>query len=106
MKYIVGIDEVGRGPLAGPVSVCVVVCELELYRKLQKNKNLPSKGIDSKKLTAEEREKYSDILKNLSVEEKISYSIQHVSHKIIDSKGLSFCIRKAIAAGVKKLKIA
>ena len=34
-KYIIGIDEVGRGPLAGPVAVCALC--------LDRNKNLNQK---------------------------------------------------------------
>ncbi|MEQ1500334.1 MAG: ribonuclease HII [Parcubacteria group bacterium] len=103
MKYIVGIDEVGRGPLAGPVTVCVVVCHKDTYAKLKKNKNLPKSGKDSKKLKPDDREKYNLILKKLSEEKQISYCIIHISNKIIDSKGLSFSIKKAISDGIKKL---
>jgi len=105
VKYIVGIDEVGRGPLAGPVTVGVVACEVGMYRKLKLSRILPSVGKDSKKLKASEREKYVQVLKMLSQEEKIFYSIIHVSNTIIDTKGLSFAIRKAIQNGLEKLKI-
>jgi ribonuclease HII len=107
MKYIVGIDEVGRGPLAGPVTVGVVVCEAEFYKKLKQNRNLPPLGKDSKKLSPQAREKYAKVLKSLSGVKHIgiSYVVVHVSNKTIDSKGLSFCIKKAIAAGFKNLNI-
>jgi ribonuclease HII len=65
MKYIVGVDEVGRGPLAGPVTVGVVVCEAKLYKKLKRNKNLPPAGKDSKKLSEKDRQKYDVILSSL-----------------------------------------
>ena len=102
---IVGIDEVGRGPLAGPVTVCIVSCELNLYKKLKKNKNLPISGKDSKKLKTSDREKYEKVLKSLARENKISYSINHVSNKVIDSKGLSFAIKLAIGKGLENLKL-
>lgn len=105
VKYIVGIDEVGRGPLAGPVTVCVLSCEKETYTKLKKSKLLPKLGKDSKKLTKLEREKYSKILKQLSDEKKIFFSINHISNKIIDSKGLTFSINRALTLGISKLKI-
>ncbi len=105
MQTVVGIDEVGRGPLAGPVSVCVVSCNIEIYKKLKHNKHLPKAGKDSKKLKKEGREKYSQILKLLLREGKISYSINHISNKIIDKRGLSFAIKKAIFLGFNKLKL-
>lgn len=105
LKYIVGIDEVGRGPLAGPVTVCLVMCKTEVYIKLKKNKDLPKLGFDSKKLTSEAREKYSNILKKICSEKEISYAVFHISNKIIDSRGISFAINKAIGQGIKKLNI-
>ena len=104
-KIVVGMDEVGRGPLAGPVTVCVVSCNTDTYKKLKIYKKLPPLGKDSKKLKEQERESYEKILKALAKEGKISYSINHIGNKIIDSKGLSFAIRKAIFLGIKKLKL-
>jgi len=101
MKYIVGIDEVGRGPLAGPVTVCVVACEENLYKKLKRDSRLPKAGQDSKKLSPEYREKFAKVLKEI----KISHAVVHVSHKTIDAKGISFSVRKAIAQGLKKLNL-
>lgn len=105
MRIIIGIDEVGRGPLAGPVSVGVVSCEEKIYKKLKNDRRLPSAGKDSKKLTASDRKKYSDFLKILQMEGKISYKIVHISNKIIDAKGLSFSIKKAIKDGMGGLNI-
>ena len=102
---IVGIDEVGRGPLAGPVTVCVVACDSKNYTKLKTDKRLPSIGKDSKKLSKEDREKYNKVLKKLAKDNDISYSINHISNKVIDSKGLSFAIKKAIHLGIKKLRL-
>lgn len=104
-KYIVGIDEVGRGPLAGPVTVGVVVCEEKIYKKLFRNKKLPPIGKDSKKLKEKDREKYSKVLEELKKQGKISFSINHISNNIIDSKGISFAIKKGIKDGFKNLKI-
>lgn len=105
MKMIVGIDEVGRGPLAGPVTVCVICCEENIYKILKKSKLLPKNGKDSKKLKEKEREEYNKILISLSREKKIFYSINHISNKIIDSKGISFAIKKSLLLGLNKLKI-
>ncbi len=102
---IVGVDEVGRGPLAGPVTVCAVSCDEKIYTSLFKNKNLPPLGKDSKKLTAFDREKYQKVLKQLKKEKKISYVIVHVSNTTIDTKGLSFSIKKALTSCVVSLKL-
>ena len=57
-RYIAGIDEVGRGPLAGPVyAACVILPE-----------NFDVPGInDSKKLSSKKREELSDIIKERAV---------------------------------------
>ncbi len=104
MKYIIGIDEVGRGPLAGPVTVGVVVCEVGLYARLKRDKRLPPVGKDSKKLSTGDREKYANVLKNLmkEKEDSIQCAVVHVSNTIIDSKGISFAIKKAMKAGLDK----
>lgn len=104
-KYIVGIDEVGRGPLAGPVTVGVVVCEEKIYKNLKRNKKLPPVGKDSKKLKEKDREKYTKVLEQLKKEKKISFSINHISNNIIDTKGISFAIKKGINDAFKKLKL-
>jgi ribonuclease HII len=104
MKKIVGIDEVGRGPLAGPVTVCVVSCDEKIYNKLKKDKNLPPLGKDSKKLTPALREQYYNTLKKIQGEslDKFGYVVVSVSNKEIDKRGISFCIGKAIGRGIKK----
>ncbi len=105
MKFIVGIDEVGRGPLAGPVTVGVVLCEEKTYTKLKKNKKLPPLGKDSKKLKEKDREKYVKVLEELKKQKVINFSVVHVSNTIIDTKGISYAIKKGIKDGFKNLKI-
>ncbi len=110
MKYIIGIDEVGRGPLAGPVTVCVVACESGLYKKLKRDKNLPVSGKDSKKLSHLDRKKYAEYLSacarlNLAENCGLKYEVIHVSNEVIDNKGISYAIKSAIKKGIEKLKI-
>lgn len=105
MKIIVGIDEVGRGPLAGPVTVCAVSCDEDTYKLLKKNKTLPKLGKDSKKLKEKEREGYDVVLKDLFKLGKIKYSISHISNKIIDNKGISFALKSAISKNFKNLHL-
>lgn len=58
-KLVAGVDEVGRGPLAGPVVVCAVVLSPD---------NIPQGLNDSKKLTAKKRQSlFEDIMRTASV---------------------------------------
>ena len=88
MKYIIGIDEVGRGPIAGPVTVCACMISADIGKKY--------KGIkDSKKLSEKKREEIFSIIKG-----KVQYKVTSISAKEIDKKGISFCIKKALATSI------
>lgn len=88
-RYIAGVDEVGRGSAAGPISAAAVILNPEKYSELKDVR-------DSKKLSARQREK----LFNLIIANSLSYGIAHISHKLIDLKGLSHAnkmvLKKAI----------
>lgn len=103
-RYIIGVDEVGRGPLAGPVSLCAVRVEAGMYIRLQKDKNLPAHGRDSKKLSKKDREKYSQVLCDLALEGKLQFTIVMQANTIIDTKGLSFAIKKALSGCLQKIE--
>ncbi len=103
---IVGIDEVGRGPLAGPVSVAVVVCEAALYKKLCRDKQLPPLGKDSKKISPEGREVYARYLKKLAQEHAgFSYAVLSASAAQIDHFGIAVVIRKLVLRGIGELGV-
>lgn len=97
----IGIDEVGRGPLAGPL--CVGAC---LVRK--KNSRIFSKlvsGIkDSKKLTATKREQWFSVFTEAAHKGLCSWSAVLVSEKVIDGRGLSFALSYAIRRVLQNLR--
>jgi len=95
-KYIVGIDEVGRGPIAGPVTVGAVL--------LSKSYSLRDfKGLkDSKKLTENNKEVW---FSRVSVMPDVSYTVSSVSQKVIDSYGIVHAIRLALSRSLKKLDV-
>ena len=72
-RYIPGVDEVGRGPLAGPVVCAAVIMPIE-------EADLIVGVDDSKKLSAKKREQLSELIK----EKAIAYSVYEVSEQIID----------------------
>ncbi len=95
---VVGVDEAGRGPLAGPVAVGVVAVR-EGYDIL---KAFPGLN-DSKKLSEKKRE---ILFKTLQDEMKAG-NVQAVvclsSARMIDDKGIAFAVRHALDRGVRKL---
>lgn len=99
MKYIVGIDEAGRGPLAGPVTVGIVSLPITFDWTL-----LPGVG-DSKKIKPEKREEIFRTATRLRRDGKINFQVISSSHHIIDEKGIVFAIKRAIKQGLKKLKL-
>lgn len=99
IKYIIGIDEAGRGPLAGSVAVGATCVSVD-------NKNFKkfSRGVrDSKKLSEKQREEW---FVKMTFEKKLGkfdFSVAFASAKMIDTRGLSFAIRHALASALKKL---
>lgn len=91
---IAGLDEVGRGCLAGPVVCAAVIMPLE--------KELIIDGInDSKKLTAKERER----LDKLILEKAIAYSISIIDKETIDEINILEATKLGMKNAVENLKI-
>lgn len=81
-RFIAGVDEVGRGPLAGPIVSAAVILDL----------NTDLKDIilginDSKVLSEEKREQLAEIIKSKA----LAYNIALCDNEEIDSKGIGFC---------------
>jgi len=96
-KYVVGIDEAGRGPLAGPVAAGAVLILEKDFKEAKKIKSVK----DSKKLKEEKRkEVYFDLVKN----KNIKWGIGMVSEKIIDRINILEATKKAMIKAVKNLE--
>jgi len=91
-SYIAGVDEVGRGPLAGPVVACACILP---------DKFSIAKINDSKKLTVEERER---IYLKLIYNENVIYSVSEVSHEIIDLINIHQASLLAMKKAIEALK--
>lgn len=109
-KCLIGVDEVGRGPLAGPVAVCASLVPYDMTRKdsqkLRKffsNKQLP-KLRDSKRLTKIGRELWFDVLKKSAKSGQVHFSLAYSSAGEIDKRGIAVCIRLLIKKNLRKLQ--
>ncbi|MEN9649343.1 MAG: ribonuclease ribonuclease [Candidatus Parcubacteria bacterium] len=113
-KWLVGIDEVGRGPLAGPVAVCASLVRFDDLRKdsgkinasLRKLMKFSSslKLTDSKKLSLKQRGEWFDVLKSSEKGGHIYFSLEYASAQTIDAKGIAVCIKSLVNKNLKKLQ--
>ncbi|MEX0933353.1 MAG: ribonuclease HII [Candidatus Paceibacterota bacterium] len=99
MNSVVGVDEVGRGPLAGPLCVCA----LKLTPKSQFYSNATVR--DSKKLTEKERMRLFCILQEEAKWGSVAYALSYVSPRRIDSFGMSKALCTATKNALEKLKL-
>jgi len=96
-KYIVAVDEVGMGCLAGPVVVCAVLITKNFLDK--RNKKLYWLR-DSKQLLPRQRENYFKILTN---DKNFIWTVSYCYPKTIDKINIYQAARKAMRRAIKKL---
>lgn len=90
--HIAGVDEAGRGPLAGPVyAACVII-----------DPRKPLFGVnDSKKLSEKCREALYDII----IEKAASYGIGYSDNEIINEHGIMYALNRAMQLALRNCKI-
>lgn len=92
INYICGIDEAGRGPLAGPVVVASVIMP----------KDSAIEGVnDSKKISEKKREELYDKI----TEEAISYGVGIIDHEQIDKLNILNATKLGLTTSLQELKI-
>lgn len=92
IKYICGIDEAGRGPLAGPVVVASVIMP----------KDSMIEGVnDSKKVSEKKREELYEKI----IEEAISYGIGIIDHNGIDEYNILNATKMGLTNSLKELTV-
>lgn len=95
MKVVIGIDEVGRGPLAGPVAVGAFrIIDPGILRAARRVR-VPLR--DSKKLTREQREIWFRNIQIWQKEGKCDFSVVMISPSVIDTIGIAPAIRRALS---------
>lgn len=92
VKLIAGVDEVGRGPLCGPVVTCACILPIDYHLD----------GLnDSKKVSEKKREKLYEIL----IKDAISYSIGISSPKRIDEINILEATKEAMIKAISNLSV-
>jgi ribonuclease HII len=104
-KIIAGLDEAGRGPLAGPVVAVATVLKLGNFKigKFIENYKLKIENLgvrDSKKLSAKQRE---EIYEKLVACKDIVWGVGIVSEKVIDKINILQATKLAMKKAIKKL---
>lgn len=97
-EYLIGIDEVGRGPLAGPVAVGAVRLSAKYLKSVQK---LGRGFRDSKKLSAKAREEWMVKIEEARTAGWLEYAVAFVEPGIIDKKGIVHSINTALKRALK-----
>lgn len=92
IELLAGVDEAGRGPLAGPVYAAAVILPPDFY--------LPEIN-DSKKLSEKKREKLFDVI----IENALAYGIASVSAKEIDEINILNAAMLAMKKAVEKMSL-
>ncbi len=98
LRYEIGIDEAGRGPLAGPVAVGVVLVPVDFdWRKLA-NVN------DSKKLTEKKRDELYRQAVVLRKQGQLDFAVVQTSAKKIDAIGIVSAVKLAMERALRKVQ--
>ncbi len=93
-EFTIGIDEVGRGPIAGPVAVGAFLFLDEKVKKV-------FGGVkESKQLSESKREEWFKVIQESKKKKRVDFQVTFQSEKVIDSKGLSYAIRKALESSL------
>ena len=92
INFIAGIDEVGRGPLVGPVVTAAVILPKDFYDE---------RINDSKKLTAKKRELLYDVI----MENALSVGIGMSSPEVIDEINILNATKKAMIEAINNLSV-
>lgn len=98
MEFVLGVDETGRGPLAGPVAVGVVV----VPEGFDVAKEFPGVA-DSKKLSEKKREGLFASLEERVARGDVCFVVEFESAETIDKEGIAVAVRRALYRGVNAL---
>ena len=88
---VIGLDEVGRGPLVGPLAVGGVVLDPQVFIE----------GLnDSKQIPETKRDSLTQQIKDCS----LAWTVRFVEPSEIDAQGMTFCLRKAFSQAIQDIE--
>lgn len=97
MRYVIGVDEAGRGPLAGPLAVGAVLAPADYTVTHEFFKN----GVrDSKKLAGQKREA---LLTWIRRHNQLRHVVTMVGPRVVDRDGISSATKTAITRALRRL---
>lgn len=96
-KWLIGVDEVGRGPLAGPVAVGVALVPVDFDWGLVEGVG------DSKQVKPANREAICRLAHTLKEQGQLNYTVVMIKASVIDKKGIVPAITLAIQKALKKV---
>ena len=99
-RWVIGIDEAGRGPLAGPLSVGLVMMRRKTVQDILEQMPLVK---DSKKISAPKRDQIMAQARDFEVQGKVYARTILSAAYAIDDLGTSQCLRDSIAEGIEEL---
>jgi ribonuclease HII len=98
MRWVVGIDEVGRGALAGPVVVAAAMVAVDIRGRILHH---PFRGLkDSKKLSAKQREEWFGYIKK---QPGVKFALARVNPRSIERLNISTAANKAALSAFNQL---
>lgn len=97
-EFLIGVDEAGRGPLAGPVSVGVVAVRpgFDVLREFPQVK-------DSKLLSRQKREIIFTEVERRAAKGDLDFVVRFSDHSYIDRHGISKAVQAAVWRGVQQI---
>ncbi len=102
--FHIGVDEAGRGPLAGPVAVGAVAVLQSARARRALKKTFPQVR-DSKQLSEKQREVWFAEIKKLAQAGHLLWAVSFSSANMIDEQGITRAVARATARSLEKLGI-
>lgn len=101
-RYLVGVDEVGRGPLAGPL--CLGACAVPQSR-MAAFRRLFGAAKECKQLSPAVRVEWLEVMRAARTDGIITFTTAFVGAEIIDQRGMAHALRRVVRRALEKLEL-